>query len=258
MDLKVGVSPTVRTKLGRYAQRRFVKHSKPGKPHVLAKDHLAVVEARPLFRVAANKRTAGPLLKTGLYQRKLGKVVVKGPWKGFPIFALTLEERATCPSTCLQWRSCYGNRMHWASRAKANEDLLGRLVDELEQLQTKYPRGFVVRLHILGDFFSVDYVSFWQLCLKAFPALRVFGYTARRLDDEIGKALHHLIAFNWDRFAVRSSGGGLPGVPKSIVINHPDERGDAVMCPAQNDDDRMCANCGFCWHSKRAVGFLEH
>src|SRR5262249_24811065 len=29
---------------------------------------------------------------------------------------LTLEERATCPTTCRHWRDCYGNKMHRAQR----------------------------------------------------------------------------------------------------------------------------------------------
>lgn len=260
MVSRVGAKTTVYRKSGKHVQRRFAEHKKFGSPLVLSRLHPAVVEGRSLFpRPANTNRSTGTLLKTGMYQRKLGKVVTKGRWKGFPIFALTLEERATCPRSCLQWNSCYGNRMQWAVRAKHGVGLMSQLVDELAALQKKHPRGFVVRLHILGDFFSVDYVSFWAECLKTFPALNVFGYTARTEEDEIGRALRHLIAFNWDRFAIRSSGGKLVGVPASVVVDASTPRiHDAVPCPAQHDDDRMCANCAFCWHSKRAVSFIEH
>lgn len=259
MDSKVGVKTTVYKRSWKHAQRRFFTHSKPGRPMVLSNLHPAVVEGRSLFEKPANSnRSTGTLLKTGMYQRKLGKIITKGKWKGFPIFSLTLEERATCPRSCLQWNSCYGNRMQWAVRAKHGVALMDQLADELAALQKKFPRGFVVRLHILGDFFSVDYVSFWAECLKVFPALHVFGYTARTEEDEIGRALRHLIAFNWDRFAIRSSGGKLAGIPASVVVHAGTKRGEAVPCPAQPDDDRMCANCAFCWHSKRAVSFIEH
>ncbi len=50
-------------------------------------------------------------LKSGGNNRKIGGVILKGHWKGFPIYGLTLEERATCPTSCHHWRSCYGNRM---------------------------------------------------------------------------------------------------------------------------------------------------
>lgn len=261
MALNNGARPTVLRKPAPHTQRRFLTHSKPGNPLVLAADHPAVVEGRSYFTKSANRNDTGTLLKTGQYQRKIGKVVTKGRWKGFPIFTLTLEERATCPRSCELWEKCYGNHMPWAVRAKHGVDLMAQLVDELAGLQTKYPKGFLVRLHVLGDYFSVDYVTFWALCLNTFPALHVFGYTARRLDDEIGRALNALIKRRWDRFAVRSSGGGLPDIPKAIVIANERDRGDAVICPAQksaNPDAVSCSSCGFCWHSQRAVAFLEH
>jgi hypothetical protein len=43
------------------------------------------------------------VLKDGHQSRKIGKFVTKGKMRGFPIFTLTLEERATCPRSCLAW-----------------------------------------------------------------------------------------------------------------------------------------------------------
>src|SRR4051812_46603958 len=37
------------------------------------------------------------VFKTGHQSRKIGKTVTKGPRKGWAIYTLTLEERATCP-----------------------------------------------------------------------------------------------------------------------------------------------------------------
>jgi hypothetical protein len=51
----------------------------------------------------------GRVLKDGHQSRKIGKAVTKGPRRGWPIFTLTLEERATCPRTCKAWGFCYGN-----------------------------------------------------------------------------------------------------------------------------------------------------
>ena len=261
MDLKDGVKTTGRRKSAGYGQRRFPKHGRIGKPMVLANDHPAVVEGRSLFSRSANRNDTGKLLKSGLHHRKLGKMVVKGKWRGFPIFSLTLEERATCPRSCKQWADCFGNHMPWAVRYKYGVELMDKLVDELAELQAKYPRGFLIRLHLLGDFPSVEYVSFWSLCLKTFPALHVFGYSARPESDEIGKALRYLTAFNWDRFAIRSSGGVLPGIPKAVVIDNPDERGDAILCPAMHGKDpdaRFCGNCSLCWATKKPIAFLRH
>lgn len=46
----------------------------------------------------------------GANNPKTGKRITKGLWAGMPIYTLTLEERASCPSYCHMWRDCYGNR----------------------------------------------------------------------------------------------------------------------------------------------------
>jgi hypothetical protein len=262
--LNNGVQTIGRQKYAPSTQRRFPKHAKPGNPMVLPDDHPAVVEGRSIFERSANRNDTGTALKPGLYQRKIGKTIVKGKWRGFPIFTLTLEERATCPRSCAEWKNCYGNRSPWSVRQKHGVELMFRLIDELSDLQKKYPKGFCIRLHQLGDFYSVDYVSFWAECLKTFPALHVFGYTARADDDEIGQALRHLIGFNWDRFSVRSSGGVLSGIPKAIVVESPEEAGDKIVCPAmqhkygKKPDDIFCASCALCWSTKKTIVFLKH
>jgi hypothetical protein len=240
-------------------QRRFKTHAKPGNPMILPNDHPAVVNATTRFKRSANEaRGTGKVLISGINQRKIGKKVIKGRWKGFPIYTLTLEERKTCPRSCEAWASCYGNHMPWSIRHPADETLIDKLSAELQALQDRYPRGFVVRCHVLGDFFSVEYVHHWERWLEQFPALNVFGYTARPVGDPIGDALRILIIRRWDRFAVRTSGGVLPDVPASFIVKSENQHIDAVACPAQQDDAIYCGSCNFCWNSKRTVTFAEH
>lgn len=201
------------------------------------------------------------VLKSGANQRKLGAIVRKGKWKGFPIFSLTLEERATCPRSCRQWLNCYGNNMGRSIRYEAGAALEAQLWRELIELQRQDPKGFVVRLHILGDFYSVEYVRFWERALKAFPALHVFGYTARnnlpgrRNADPIGVAVEDLRSRMWDRFAVRTS-GAYSG-PRTKVIQEARHKGEAIICPAQTNN-RTCATCALCWTTKKPIAFLQH
>ena len=54
-----------------------------------------------------------------------------------------------------------GNRMNFADRVQADADLFWRLQREVQLLAAEHPDGFAVRLHILGDFFSVEYVQLW-------------------------------------------------------------------------------------------------
>lgn len=238
--------------------RRFEKKTKVGRPHVLADDHPAVVEGRSRFTKPAGNHSERVLI-SGMNSKKIGARVVKGRWKGMPIYTLTLEERKTCPRSCAVWAMCMGNKMHWSRRLQPGADLEARLAIELERLSTKYPKGFVVRLHVLGDFYSVAYVQLWGSWLKRFPALHVFGYTARQIDDPIGFELAKLSISQWERFAMRSSGDNLPNVPSTHVIaNENNAPADALVCPAQTGSTACCSTCALCWQSKKTVVFLEH
>jgi hypothetical protein len=69
------------------------------------------------------------------------------------------------------------------------------------------PGGFMVRLHVLGDFYSTDYVQLLAVALTAFPALHVFGFTAR--DPAIlrsARCCMRMAKRDWERFAVRFQG----------------------------------------------------
>lgn len=237
--------------------RRFKRHRPPGDPYELAADHTAVISARTIFRARVKHATGDePLLKSGAHNRKIGAVVAKGRWTGMPIYTLTLEERATCPATCAHWLDCYGNKMNWSVRWRhgpAFERLLGI---ELRQLAMQHPSGFVVRLHVLGDFYSVEYCEKWAAWLTELPSLRLFGYTARVRDSDIGRAV---AALGWERAAIRFS-DQMIDEPSTVTL-YQYARGRTklgVVCPAQTDDADCCATCGLCWHSKGRVVFLAH
>jgi hypothetical protein len=195
------------------------------------------------------------VLKTGHQSRKIGKTVAKGPRRGWPIFTLTLEERATCPRTCEAWAFCYGNNMQAAERIVAGPALEAALWSELSTLQTRHPRGFMVRLHVLGDFYSLDYVELWARALAAFPALHVFGFTARLPETPMGKRLYAMAVADFERFAIRFSGLAGPDHGSQLM---PDHDPKAIPCPAQTDATDCCATCGLCWHSERSIAFAKH
>ena len=201
------------------------------------------------------------LLKSGDNQRKLGRVVTKGKWKGFPIYSLTLVERETCPKTCALFGACMGNAMGHAKRYKYGPELIEKLGLELGHLQREHPAGFVVRLHVLGDFISLKYLRFWENALDYFPALRIFGYSHWQQGTVIGDAIHTLREARWDRFAVRTS-DAVTG-PRAITIKSEAEKGDALMCPAQRSGGKglNCGACHLCWApalKDRAIAFSLH
>lgn len=241
--------------------RRFTEHKPNGFPRMLDPWHVAVVDGRSLYRkrVEVPREQKGPLL-TGHHNRKIGALVTKGAWAGMPIYTLTLEERATCPRTCRQWSTCYGNNMNWATRWRHGVILEALLERQLAELQRTHRRGFVVRLHVLGDFYSVLYVVLWERWLARYPALRVFGYTGWQPGSEIGDAVANVRNVHWNRFAVRTSNGPV-GEPRAIILPRvmagPVVDG-AIICPAQTGRTGCCGSCGLCWGTKRDIAFLPH
>lgn len=240
--------------------RRLGLHSYRFRPMRLKASNPAIVENRTRFPGRVSAPIGPNILKPGHHSRKLGGVVTKGKWKGFPVYSLTLEERATCPTSCELWNSCYGNRMHQATRYMHGPELERRLHIELRALQAEHPGGFVVRLHVLGDFYSVGYVERWAGWLLEFPALHVFGYTHWPVDTPIGYAIDAYRRVAWGRFAVRTSGA--PDGPRTAVVPAGPlmalREPDAVVCPAQTGRTASCATCSLCWASTRPIVFMEH
>jgi len=224
-------------------------------------DHPAINAGRTIYPLTVRPARSGErwALKRGEHQRKIGGLILKGRWRGLPVYTLSLEERATCPTSCDHWRSCFGNKMRWADRVEAGPDLEWRLEREIALLDIDHPRGFVVRLHVLGDFYSVRYVDLWRKLLGRHPGLNVYGYTARQSGDPIGDALALLARdAGWRRFAMRTSNG--PRSTRSTVsIEHPLQAPpDAIVCPEQIGRTESCSTCGLCWQSERRIAFIHH
>jgi hypothetical protein len=254
-------------------ERRFKTVHKP-KPDImwgLSKDHPAMIEKRPLFqnRISRARDTASSLLVSGGNNRKIGNMVSKGAWRGFPIYTLTLAERTTCPAHCPIMRECYGNGMQWPRRLLPGSDLTNGLKIELYRLDKKHPGGFVVRLHVLGDFYSPEYVAFWHNMLIDYPALHIYGYTAHRLDAPdprnalIGYAIADLKAEFPERFVIRWS-HTVPGPDRAVVIDYiPSENtvAEGLVCPAETTKAASCASCGLCWEGNfrhKSIVFIKH
>jgi hypothetical protein len=239
------------------ALRRFESIKPEGHRVHLGDDHPALVKGQSIFQARVEDQSERPrLLIDGHNSRKIGRRVTKGRYKGFFIFTLTLEERATCPSTCLEWKTCYGNSMNWARRIKHGPEFQERLWDELAEKQAKYPNGFLVRLHILGDFYSVEYAELWNEALEAYPALHIFGYTARFPQSKIGLVICQMLGVWPDRFHVRFSAWKGP-TRGSVVVDRVEDT-EHLICPAQLGKTDCCATCALCWHSTRTIAFLRH
>jgi hypothetical protein len=200
------------------------------------------------------------MLKSGSSNKKLGGFVRKGMWAKLPIFSLTLEERATCPLTCQQWDNCYGNNMPFAHRFNhTHDDFLPFLGTELNQLNSSYPDGFVIRLHVLGDFFSAQYIKFWALAMSLIDQLRVFGYTHLPFDSPMGQQIQALNIQYPTRWRVRFSDSLLTQFNAHVVADAQQvQKNQGIICPEQLGKAKSCGDCAYCWHSDKPVYFLEH
>ena len=196
------------------------------------------------------------ILKPGSNNKKLGFKVTSKRWKGKKLYSLTLVERETCPTSCHHWNDCYGNNMPFAHRFSI-ENLTDKLETELASLNDRHPLGIVIRLHVLGDFYSIDYVNFWEDMLFKYPNLCIFGYTGRESELGIGQAIYLMNNRFNERCVIRFS--------RSKEYDHDylyaaeeSFEGASFDCPEQTGKVKSCADCGLCWTTKKTVRFLSH
>lgn len=235
-------------------RRHFMFKQEPERVADLPEDHEAVVEGRTRYPSTVIDATDAPrLLVSGKNSRKIGGEVTRGPWRGMPMFTLTLEERATCPRDCPMWRGCYGNAMHWARRHRPDENFLPLLAGELQELADRYPGGFVVRLHVLGDFYEPDYVRFWIDALDRHRGLRVYGYTALKRISLMGQMIQFMNATG--RCRIWFSG------EETAVLDSFDEQPESgIVCPMQTGKTECCGTCGLCLTPgfDQRINFIKH
>ena len=196
------------------------------------------------------------VLKKGSSNKKLGFKVTSKKWTGKRLYSLTLVERETCPTSCHHWNDCYGNNMPFAHRF-SNVGLTSKLREEIPILLNKHKEGIVIRLHVLGDFFSTAYIDFWEDMLLTYPKLCLFGYTAREHTSKIGKAINLLNLRYNERCVIRKSGEPDEDSFWSYAVSE-SSTAKSFTCPEQTGTIKDCASCGLCWTTPKSVKFLSH
>lgn len=214
-------------------------------------------------RVRVVATNGSMILKRSIDNAKLGKRRVwrNGPFKGMPLFTLTLEERATCARTCNAWAVCYGNNMPFAHRFDVTQDsghaLMARLSFELDKLDAMYADGYSVRLHILGDFFSMEYVTFWFDQLRMRRALHIYGYTHRQ--GAIKARIDVMCALFKGRCTIMQSDGDEHDVRPIALIETTQGADKLPVCPQQTGKAEGCLDCGLCTNPNvKGVTFRIH
>lgn len=189
-----------------------------------------------------------------------GNKVLKGRLKGAQVFTLTLTERETCPESCGHWEDCYGNNMPFAHRFKVGEEFEERLFTEIDlKAQRAKAKGekILVRLHVLGDFYSSGYVLKWVSKLVKHDNLYIWGYTHVTKTDNRDTWLALQYARNnfKDRWMVRWS--DQPSIQFSANSEEISETG--IVCPEQTGKTAACTTCALCWdNSGKQIIFKTH
>lgn len=247
--------------------RRFTDKPEldPSAVRSLPRDHPALCENRTLFPstvVDVDDNFDGRLLVSGRNNRKLGETVAKGKFKGYALYGLSLEERATCPSDCAARAFCYGNGMQMARRHRIRDLGLFEvfLEDEIRTILADHA-GLLVRLHVLGDFPSIEYAAMWADLLDEYERLACYGYTAWDMPHPAAAAIGGMKQRFGERFRIRWSRGGPDGT--TIIDRAPEGARvkEGLVCPAQTDATACCASCGLCWEGaakKDTIVFIKH
>lgn len=237
-----------------------VRHDQPPRPRAISTAVITAAEQGRSLRRAPLAHPGAGMLVSGHNTVKLGRDVRKGRLKGYWIFALSLEERSTCPSTCIHWLTCYGNNMPFAKRVDHSDTMFEpELAADIERrLSVRGRVGILIRLHELGDFFSEAYVDFWRAMLARHDRLAVFGFTARKSDSPIGRAVAALVADFPDRASIRFSDGGADKGCTASIASPDDKPAGAIICPEQQGKTSCCATCALCWQTDRTIAFLSH
>ena len=151
--------------------------------------------------------------------------------------------------------------MPFAKRYAVNPSLCPSIHTDIMRLRNKHPQGIVIRLHVLGDFYSPEYVTFWEHMLDFWPNLCLFGYTARWGDD-VQYAIHTQLNVRYPSRCVIRYSRNLPFNETLIARYATDESfsGDSFTCPEQTGKADSCADCGLCWSdgATKTVRFLSH
>lgn len=167
---------------------------------------------------------------------------------------------STC---CCHCEGCYGERgcYRFASVKKAlalNTDLARNELSFwtraiMAQLATLKP-GTEIRIHCVGDFFSLEYVNAWHEIIKAYPGLIFWTYTKTQYES----AFDDLDNANIVKSIVN---GKLNFGHCEHVMELYEElttAGESVhICRCGVDDDQHCEGCHKCSISKFVL-FLEH
>ena len=174
------------------------------------------------------------------------------------VWTFSLPSLLTCPGASTWCREhCYARkieRLRPNCRRAYMRNLalsldLDRLIEQvLEALPEDAP---VVRIHVGGDFYSVEYVDTWRFICEARPNTQFWAYTRSWTQPELREALERLRALpNVELFASTDTAMPLPPEGWRVAFIEGDGRATGLACPHQLGQVASCLECGYCFRKK--------
>lgn len=134
----------------------------------------------------------------------------------------------------------------------------------------------IVRLHVSGDFNSIEYIQSWQKIVASNPSVTFFGYTrswrvTELLNDleslknlpnmflwaSIDKTIKEIPPVGWRRAWIEGD-DRLENIPNRRTMLTFDKK-KAVVCPEEAGLIQNCEKCTFCFkNGSRDLVFLKH
>lgn len=152
--------------------------------------------------------------------------------------------------------------MHLARRWKHGPELTEAIRYSAKRVLDLKRKPFL-RLHVLGDFYSLEYAKLWFEEI----GIPMFGYTHHRPDSEIGS---YLASLPWSKFSIRFSWRADVSPPLNkrgavtVEADTPEKfeaeaaRFNAIPCPVQTGKSSNCVTCMLCWETERNIAFKKH
>lgn len=208
-------------------------------------------------------------LGPGIYHNSLA-AGISCPGKTVHCYDGTLDENGKSHVRCyakhLQQQYTNTDAAWNASYNLASWDIAAYEVITRLQLMKLKPIGGIMRLHVSGDFFSVEYVKCWQRMMQDHPHVTFFAYTRSWRVQAIWNALIEAATFPnftlWLSTDPSTVGEHVPeGYRVATIMDKGVKRLDKfATCPEQLKLKANCESCGLCWKAKPGarLAFIEH
>ncbi|MGW8177247.1 MAG: GP88 family protein [bacterium] len=184
------------------------------------------------------------------------ELLVYGNDKLGAIANFSLPAMKTCPGkTKFCKRFCYGQR-NWYRTERVKQGLwdryfislspqfADRVIGEIKDKKIK-----LVRIHTVGDFYSVEYIKKWEKIARACAgSTKFYGYTRSWRVDELRPHLEYLMEnfLVWLRASIDYTTHQQK--PEGWATFSSVD-GDGKLCPHDSGKVMFCRDCGICWNS---------